>query len=121
MVVNSNDGLDELSISASTNAIEVHKGKITEMLVSPQQLGLTLAPIEDVTARDLAHAVKMIKGVLAGSAGGAPRDMALLNAAATLLVGDVVESLEHGVEIAYKAIKSGAAMRILTRLASDFQ
>jgi anthranilate phosphoribosyltransferase len=92
MVVNSNDGLDELSISASTNAIEVHKGKITEMLVSPRQLGLTLAPMEAVTARDLTHAVEMIKGVLAGSVDGAPRDMALLNAAATLLVGDVVES-----------------------------
>jgi anthranilate phosphoribosyltransferase len=63
----------------------------------------------------------LIKGMLDGSWDGASCDMVLLNAAATLLVGDAVESLEHGVEVAYRAIKNGAAMRTLTRLVRDSQ
>lgn len=120
MVIHSSDGLDEFSLSASTSVFNVREGKVSEDVVSPKQLGLTMAPREAVVARDLDHAAQMIRDVLAG-AGGPPRDMALLNAAATLVVADVARTMEEGLTLAAKAVDAGAAMRTLDRLAAVSQ
>ena len=117
MVVHSNDGLDELSISASSNVFRVRHGEVTEEIISPRQLGLTMAPLESVVAKDLDDAVRVIRGVLEGTEKGPARDMTLLNAAATLVVGDVAGSLEHGIDLAAKAVDRGAAKHTLESLA----
>ncbi|MCI0363434.1 MAG: anthranilate phosphoribosyltransferase [Phycisphaerales bacterium] len=116
MVVHSNDGLDEFSISASTNVFHVHDGKITEEVVSPKQLGLTMAPREAVVAQDLEHAARMIRQVIDGTEKGAPRDMSVLNAAAAIVVADKAQSIQEGVELAARAIDTGAAEETLRRL-----
>jgi anthranilate phosphoribosyltransferase len=117
MVVHSNDGLDELSISASTNIFHVRDGAVTEEVISPRQFGLEIAPMESVVALDLDHAAQMIREVIEGSEHGPPRDMALLNAAATLIVAGTVDSFEEGLDQARRAIESGAAKQTLERLA----
>lgn len=117
MVVHSSDGLDELSISASTTVYHVYNGTIREEAVSPKQLGLTMAPREAVEARDLEHAAEMIREVLEGER-GAPRDMAILNAAAAIVVAERAETMEAGVQAARRAIDNGAAKRTLERLAA---
>jgi anthranilate phosphoribosyltransferase len=117
MVVHSNDGLDELSISASTNIFHVRDGAVTEEVISPRQFGLEIAPMESVVARDLDHAVRMIRDVIDGTQKGPPRDMALLNAAATLIVAGTAETFEEGLDQARRAIDSGAAAQTLERLA----
>jgi anthranilate phosphoribosyltransferase len=117
MVIQSSDGFDELSLSASSNVFHVRDGKVSEDFVSPKQLGLTMSPRDAVTARDLDHAAQMIRQVLEGVP-GAPRDMALLNAAAAIAVGGAAESLEQGLELAAKAIDSGAARQTLEKLAA---
>lgn len=117
MVVHSNDGLDELSISASTNIFHVRDGTVTEEVISPRQFGLELASMDSVVARDLDHAACMIREVIEGTEQGAPRDMALLNAAATLMVADLAQSFEEGLEQARRAIDTGAAGSTLQQLA----
>jgi anthranilate phosphoribosyltransferase len=117
MVVHSNDGLDELSISASTNIFHVRDGAVTEEVISPRQFGLEIAPMESVVALDLDHAAQMIREVIEGSEHGPPRDMALLNAAATLIVAGTVDSFEEGLDQARRAVESGAAKQTLERLA----
>ncbi|MHC4219738.1 MAG: anthranilate phosphoribosyltransferase [Planctomycetota bacterium] len=116
MVVHSEDGLDEISISAPTRIVHVVNGRLEHETISPGDLGLTPAKIENVVADDLDHAAAMVRGVIDGSETGPARDMALLNAAATLLVAGVVESLQEGVASAGEAIGSGAAEGILTKL-----
>jgi anthranilate phosphoribosyltransferase len=117
MVVHSNDGLDELSISASTNIFHVRDGAVTEEVISPREFGLEIAPMESVVARDLDHAAQMIREVIEGADRGPARDMALLNAAATLIVAGTAESFEEGLDQARRAIESGAAKQTLERLA----
>jgi anthranilate phosphoribosyltransferase len=116
MVVHSNDGLDEFSISASTNVFEVREGAVTEQVISPRQLGLTMAPLEAVVARDLDDAACMIRNIVEGTLHGPPRDMALLNAAATLVVADVASKFEQGLEMASAAIDTGKARDTLEAL-----
>jgi len=119
MVVHSHDGLDELSISAPTRVIQVRNGQLVEDLADPQELGLRRAPREAVVARDLEHAARMCRGVLDGTQQGPPREMALLNAGATILVAGLVDSLADGVGLAAETIdrgKAGATLEALARL-----
>ena len=116
IVVHSDDGLDELSISAPTRLVHVSDGQLAEQTVDPRSLGLSPADRETVLAVDLEHATVMMRSVIEGTETGPPRDMALLNTAATLLVADKAASLEQGLQLAARAIDSGAAAGTLGRL-----
>jgi anthranilate phosphoribosyltransferase len=116
MVVHSHDGLDEISITAPTEVLHVSDGQIRRETISPDELGLTKAGMDDLVARDLDHAVVMVREIIHGADTGPRRDMALLNAAATLLVAGAVESLEEGLVRAGNAIDSGAAQQTLEKL-----
>jgi anthranilate phosphoribosyltransferase len=121
MVVHSVDGLDEISISAPTWVMHVENGRVHEELIDPQKLGMQLAPRESVTARDLEHAAALVRGVIDGTLHGPPREMALLNAAATLLVAGAVPSMEHGLGIAVETIDAGSARATLEKLVARSQ
>ena len=116
MVLHSEDGLDECSLSAPTSVVHVRNGTLDRIVITPEQAGLESAPREAVTARDLDHAIEMVRGVLDGSLQGPPMDMTLLNAAAALLVSDLCESIEEGVELARSTVQQGAAMQTLDEL-----
>jgi anthranilate phosphoribosyltransferase len=49
---------------------------------------------------------------------GAYRDIVLLNAAAAFLVGDAVETLREGVELAGAVVDDGRALKALDQLVS---
>jgi len=116
MVVHSEDGLDELSVSAPTHIAHVRDGDVTEEIMDPREIGLARAPIETLIASDLAHAARLVREVLDGTEQGPPRDMTLLNAAATLVVAELAADMAEGVERAKTAIDSGAASTTLEKL-----
>ena len=118
MVLHSEDGLDECSISAPTSIVHVVDGEVHHQTVTPEDVGLERAPIESVTAVDLGHATEMVRGVLDGSMDGPPLDMALLNAGAALHVGGACDSLLDGVALARETVTSGRAADTLQRLAA---
>jgi anthranilate phosphoribosyltransferase len=115
MVFHSDDGLDELSVSAPTQIVHVTPAGLRSETITPELLGLQRAPREAVVARDLAHATDMIRDVVSGAERGAPRDMTLMAAAAALFVAEQVESLAAGIGAAALAIDSGKAQQILAR------
>jgi anthranilate phosphoribosyltransferase len=117
IVVHSDDGLDEISISAPTTLVHIEDGGIREETIAPEQFGLDRAPREAVTARDLPHAARMIREVLEGRDKGPARDMTVLNAAAAILVSGRVGSLDDAMDLAGRAIDDGAAARTLESLA----
>lgn len=113
LVVHSDDGLDELSISAGSELLVVTPSAITRTRVVPEELGLVRAPRESVVARDLAHAVELGQAILSGSERGAPRDAVLMTAAAALFVDDRVPTLAEGVRLAAEALDAGKAKQTL--------
>ena len=115
LVVNADDGLDELSISTRTRVIEVSEGRTEEWFVEPGQFGLTEAPVEEIAGGEPAQNAGVIRSVFDGSDGPA-RDVVLLNAGAAIYVGGEADDLGTGVERAREAIDSGAASRLLEQL-----
>jgi anthranilate phosphoribosyltransferase len=116
MVVHSEDGLDEFSISAATHVLHVRDGKIVEESISPEDVGLNRAPREQVMARDLDHAAQMIRDILDGKEQGPPRDMAILNAAAAIVVASDDIAFRRAIEMARETIDQGAARKTLEKL-----
>ncbi|HEY8778649.1 MAG TPA: anthranilate phosphoribosyltransferase [Solirubrobacterales bacterium] len=115
LVVNADDGLDELSISTRTRVIEVSEGRTEEWFVEPGQFGLTEAPVEEIAGGEPAQNAGVIRSVFDGSDGPA-RDVVLLNAGAAIYVGGEADDLGTGVERAREAIDSGATSRLLEHL-----
>jgi anthranilate phosphoribosyltransferase len=115
LVVNADDGLDELSIAVRTRVIEVSDRRTEEWFVEPGQFGLGEAPNEEIAGGDPAHNADRTRSVLEGEEGPA-RDVALLNAGAAIFVGGQAEDLGGGVEKARETIDSGEASRLLQRL-----
>ena len=117
LVVNADDGLDEISIGSPTRVIEVLDGRTEEWFVAPEDVGLSTAHIDEVAGHDPEGNAAVSRRVLAGEPGAA-RDLVLLNAAAAIYVGDGATDLADGVHAAEQAIDSGAAARVLDRLAA---
>jgi anthranilate phosphoribosyltransferase len=115
LVVSGEDGLDELSLSSRTRVIEVADGRTSEWFVEPGQFGLAPVELAQVAGGTPQENAAVLRRVLAGDA-GPHRDLVLLNAAAALYVGDLVQDLEEGVAKAAAAIDSGAAADVLERL-----
>lgn len=113
-VVHSQDGLDELSISAPTRVAYIENGLISEKTVSPEDFGLRRWSREDVTANDLTSAKDMITDSLIEGREGAVRDMILLSASHSLYLAGCAEDPLEGVDIAMNAIDSGRVATLLS-------
>lgn len=83
MVVCSEDGLDELSVSAATDVIEVAGGELREYRVDPEELGVERWLPEQVPGGDPRENAETVTEIFAGGRGAA-RDLALINAGAAV-------------------------------------
>ncbi|TJZ72866.1 anthranilate phosphoribosyltransferase [Chitiniphilus eburneus] len=115
MIVHGRDGLDEISLCASTQVAELKDGDITEYEIDPRDLGFELCDVKALHAGDAAQSMAVIERVLANEAGPA-RDIVLLNAGAAIYTADVTVSLEDGINAAHEALASGAARARLDAL-----
>lgn len=116
MVVNSRDGLDEISLSGNTRVAELKEGKIEMGEFSPNDFGLPCSQLAVIQTRNPQDNARVILGALSGEK-GPHRDVVLLNSAAAFLVGGKAADLREGVELARKSIDSGAAREKLRKLA----
>lgn len=112
MIVHGQDGLDELSTTGPTDVWELRDGDLHRHTVDPSDLGLAPASAEDLVGGDAAVNADFLRRVLDGQP-GAHRDIVILNAAAALVVADVSDSLEDGLEAAAASIDSGRAGQAL--------
>lgn len=116
MVVNSQDGLDEISLSGNTRVAELKEGKIETGEFGPKDFGLPCSELSVIQTRNPQDNARVILGVLSGEK-GPHRDVVLLNSAAAFLVGGKAAGLREGVELACQSIDSGAAREKLRKLA----
>lgn len=116
IVAHSDDGLDEISISAPTTLWHVEDGAVREEQICPEDVGLTTCPIESVTVGGLEAAADVIRAILDGRERGGFRDMVLINAGAAMLAAGSVTSVSEGIQAASEVIDCGAALETLNRL-----
>lgn len=108
LVVHADDGLDEISIGASTQVAELDNGKVNCYRITPQQFGMEPGSVESLAVSDAKQSLALIHRVFDNEKGPA-RDIVQLNAGAAIYVSGVADSLETGIRIAGEVIASGAA------------
>jgi len=117
-VVHGSDGLDEITTTGPTLAVEVRNGKVERRTLEPADFAVATAAPEDLKGGDLARNLEIADAVLAGAA-GPHRDIVLVNASAALVAAGKADTFLEGVALAVVAIDSGAAQAKVKALA-DF-
>ena len=119
MIVHGDDGLDEISTTASTKVSRLkNDGSIDTISISAADYGFEPASLDDLQGGMPDENAEIIKNILNGSDTGRKADIVILNAAAGIVVGGRVESIEEGISTARQTINSGAAMNILVELSA---
>jgi anthranilate phosphoribosyltransferase len=119
LVVHSEDGLDELSVSAPSNVVEVRDGKVIDRWsVDPVELGIERCDAGDLRGGDVEQNARRLVAVLGGEEHSAATEAVALNAAAALYVGGDVDKLSDGLSRAREVLATGAALDVLHRLAN---
>ena len=112
LVVHGEDGLDEISIAARTQVVELKNGEIKSWHMSPEDVELPRGDLASLRVSSAQESLAIIQRVFAGESGAAA-DTVMFNAGAALYVGGLARHVKAGVEQARAAIASGAAARKL--------
>ena len=119
MAVRSNDGMDEFSTS-STNSVCILKNNIVSVnTIDPEFLGLHKSSLHDIQIETKQNAIESFVGVLNNTANQSMIETTALNAAGGLLVGNIVNTFEEGVELALNTINDGKAMNLLEKFVAN--
>ncbi len=119
-VVYGAEGIDEISIAGYTKVAECRNGAVHTFYIHPADFGLAKSATGALVGGGATENAAIIRSVLAG-AGGAPRDVVLLNAGAALFVAGATASVRDGIARAADAIDSGSARRTLAAMARASQ
>lgn len=120
LVVNADDGLDEISLAAPTHIAQWRDGALSEFSVAPEDFGIKRQSISVLTVSSAAESLELIKDALgkrATARGKAAADMIALNAGAAIFVSGLADSLAQGVAMAEDTLATGLALEKLTDLA----
>ena len=115
-IVSGKDGLGDVTLAGVTNVTEVAGGRMREFTWGPEHFGIARQPLDSLTIETPAASAVIIRRLLDREPGPA-RDIVVLNAAAALIVAGRSTEPESAAAIADEAIDSGAAERLLSRLA----
>lgn len=108
VVVYGRDGLDEVSLGASTLVGELRDGQVSEYEIHPEDFGLNMASLRALRVETPAQSQALLQAVLNNQAGAA-RDIVALNAGVALYVAKVASTMQEGVKQAQAVLASGAA------------
>lgn len=108
MVVHGNDGLDEITLTNTTEVCEINNGNLTFYILDPREYGFELCESKELVGGDAAENAQIARSILQGEK-GAKRDIVLLNSAACLYLAGKADSISEGIAIAADLIDSGKA------------
>jgi anthranilate phosphoribosyltransferase len=120
LVVHSEDGLDEISISDTTHVAELRDGRIESYTVTPEQFGLDWHKVTDIVVPGIDESLAMMRDVL-DNRPGAARDVVLLNAGAAIYAAGLAGDIQAGIERAATVLADGSARERLEQLAAFSQ
>ena len=115
LIVNSQDGLDEISPYAKTNIVELKNGKIKEFILNPKDLGIKAGNFNNIIGKEPDYNSEKIKEVFQGK----DNDFSIaicLNAAAGLVVTEKSNSFKEGYDELRKHILSGKVINYISKL-----
>jgi anthranilate phosphoribosyltransferase len=114
-VVHGADGLDEISLSSETYVAELRDGAVKRYTLTPEDFGISRAPIETLRGGDAQQNAELIREILEGQL-GPRRDIAVMNAAAALVTAGIAANFLDAAQLAASAISSDLAQKKLAAL-----
>ena len=115
LIVNSEDGLDEISPYANTKIVELDSGIIKEYNLNPKSLNIKAVGFENIIGKDPEYNAEKMKEIFQGK----DNDFSIavcLNAAAGLLVAEKLSSFKEGYEKLREHILSGKVINQISKL-----
>ena len=119
-VFRGDDGLDEVSLSTTTQVIQINDGKLTQSEFNPADLGITSSSVSDLVGADAKYNADMTMKIFTGVK-GPMRDAVTLNAAFAIAAFKadfnlpLQTQIANGFVLANKAIDSGAALSVVKK------
>ena len=116
-IVNSQDGLDEISPYAKTNVVQLKDNKITEIIIDPSELNINAENFKNLLGDDAKYNAEKIKNIFKGEDNDFSKAVCL-NAAAGLMVSEKFSNFKHAYNNAREHILSGNAFKHLQKIQS---
>ena len=114
-IVNSEDGLDEISPYAKTNVIQLKNNKISEITIDPKELNINADKFENIVGNDAKFNADKIINIFKGEDNDFSKAVCL-NAAAGLIVSEKYDDFKLAYNYARDFIKSGASYKHLIKI-----
>jgi anthranilate phosphoribosyltransferase len=121
LVVNADDGLDEISLATPSYVAEWKSGSLTAYTICPEDFGLQSRSLEGLSVDNAEASLSLIQDALSQRSNEAAEkaaDIIALNAGAAIYVSGVADTLAEGVSMAQDAVGSGLAKEKITELAA---
>ena len=117
VLVHSEEGLDEVGVAGASTVTEWDKrrGDVRTYEISPSQFGLEVGMLDDLRGGDAETNSVITRAILSGEI-GPRRTVTLLNAGAGIYAAEAADTIQEGVELAARAIDSGASLRKMDEL-----
>ncbi|WP_156290299.1 anthranilate phosphoribosyltransferase [Oceanobacillus salinisoli] len=115
VVITGAGNVDEATLSGENHLIVLNEGKLTEVTLTPEKVGLPTYTKEDIRGGDAKQNAEILLSVLKGEK-GAYYDTVLLNAGLGIFTNGKAETIQKGIDLARESIESGAALKRLQRL-----
>lgn len=108
-------GLDEITTTGSSQVAELKDGEIRSFELTPADFGVETVSLDAIRGGDGVVNAAALRDVL-GGAKTAYRDVALCNAAASLIVAGKAKDVTDGMHLASQSLDTGSAARALETL-----
>jgi len=123
LVVNAEDGMDEISVGAPTHVAELKNGQVSTYTITPEQFGVQRVDIKQLVVSSAAESLAIINAVLENQPGPA-RDIVMLNAGAAIYAAGLADTLDAGIRKADTELATGKAkekLDALVKLSNSFE
>ena len=114
-IVNSEDGLDEISPYAKTNIMQLRDGKISEISIDPKSLNVNAEKFENLVGDDAKFNAEKMINVFKGEDNDFSKAVCL-NAAAGLIVGEKCSEFSEAYSQTREHILSGKTFQHLEKI-----
>ncbi|MFL2804138.1 MAG: anthranilate phosphoribosyltransferase [Dehalococcoidia bacterium] len=112
LIVHGNDGLDEITVSDSSQMWILKNGDISTETFSPESLGVNIQPLSELKVNNSEESAQMIESVLEGTH-GPTRDIVLLNSAAAIFISGHADNFQDAFVKSQYSIDNGLAIKTL--------
>lgn len=112
MVIYGQDGMDEVSLGASTMVGELKDGVVREYTIHPEDYGLPMASNRSLRVDTPEQSRTMLTNILSNTQTSTlevQRNIVLFNAGVALYTANVASDIGQGIVLARQALESGAA------------